>query len=251
MVIRSLDIDTLVLKAGAHRSLEEGSCLEEAVSYIAGEPWSDHPKCVSPVLAAFGRAWNDGMRSDEERGALKQYITRQIGTAGDREADERRAWLATDWLVRVCAPAFLRLAKLDEHADKLAALQPIADARYAALAQEEINAAMAAAGDAARDAARAAARAAAWAAAGAAAGAAAMDAAGAAARDAARDAALDAAMDAAMDAALDAALDAAWDALEPTVLALQKSGHVLFTKMIDAEEVPTRWPELNIAGAGR
>ena len=164
MTNQVLDIDKLVLKAGGHRSIGEGACLLEAVSYIAGEPWSDHPQCVSPVIGAFGRAWNDGMRTDEERASLKPYIPRLIGTAGDAEADERRAWLATDWLVRVCTPVWLRLAKLDEHADKLADLQPIANAAYAASVQGEIAAARAAARDAAR--------AAAWDAAGAAAGAA-------------------------------------------------------------------------------
>ena len=216
-IVRELDIDSLVLTRGAH-SPDGVMCLLEAVAYVAGEPWSDSPQCVSPVLAAFGRAWNDGMRTDEERASLKPYITRMIGTAGDAEADERRAWLATDWLVRVCAPAWLRLAGLNERADALAALQPIVNAAYAASVQGEITAASreaAAAWDAAWDAAWGAARAAAWA------------------------------------AARAAAWAAAWGALEPTVLALQKSGHVLFTKMIDAEEVPTRWPELNIAGAGR
>lgn len=95
------------LLAGEHVTLESGMCLLEATAYVAGEPWSDHPACVSPVLAEFGRAWNDGMRSDEERESLKQYIPRLIGTVGDAAADERRGWLALDWLVRVHTPAWL------------------------------------------------------------------------------------------------------------------------------------------------
>ena len=206
-----LAIEELVLKSGGHnRRGKESVCLMEAVAWFAHEKHSDHPECVSPVLGAFGRAWNDGMRSDEERESLKQYIPMLVGTAGDAEADERRAWMAVDWLVRVATPAWLRLAGLDEHADRLAALQPITNAAYAASVQVEIEAARESA-SAARDAAGAAAGAAAWA------------------------------------AAWDAARDAAGAALEPTVIALQASGHDLFDRMIRADEIPASWPALVIA----
>ena len=244
MVVRNIDIDALVLKASSHASFDDGACLLEAVAYIAGEAWSDHPQCVSPVLAAFGRNWNDGMRSDDERASLKPYIPLLIGTAGDAAADERRAWMATDWLVRVATPAWLRLAGLIEHADTLAALQPITNAAYAASVQGSIVSARdsaAAAGAAAGAAARAAARAAAWAAALAAALAAAEDAAGAAAWAAAEATA--------WAVAGDAAWDAAGDALAPTVLALQSSAHDLFGRMIRAEECPAQWPVLVFTAA--
>ena len=250
-----LAIEELVLKSGGHnRRGKESVCLMEAVAWFAHEKHSDHPECVSPVLGAFGRAWNDGMRSDEERESLKQYIPMLVGTAGDAEADERRAWMAVDWLVRVATPAWLRLAGLDEHADRLAALQPITNAAYAASVQVEIEAAREsasaardAAGAAARDAAWAAARDAAWDAAWAAARDAAWAAAWDAARDAAGAAAGAAARDAAWAAAWDAARDAAGAALEPTVIALQASGHDLFDRMIRADEIPASWPALVIA----
>ncbi len=41
----------------------------EAAAFIAGEPWSDHPACVCPVIAAFMRSWNDGL-SDKDRNRL-------------------------------------------------------------------------------------------------------------------------------------------------------------------------------------
>lgn len=55
---------------GAHFSLDDGLCVMEAVAYVAGEPWSDHPKCACPVLGAFMRAWNDGLPTDEDRTRL-------------------------------------------------------------------------------------------------------------------------------------------------------------------------------------
>jgi hypothetical protein len=66
-------------------------CLLEAAAYVAGEPWSDSPECVSPVLAAFGRSWNDAL-DDENRQMLKPFIPRLVGTAARRAADA--AWAA-------------------------------------------------------------------------------------------------------------------------------------------------------------
>lgn len=60
---------TLVLKHGSHRSLEEGACVMEAVSYLAGEPWSDRPECVCPVIGQFLRSWNDSLSNDGDRAA--------------------------------------------------------------------------------------------------------------------------------------------------------------------------------------
>ena len=48
-----LNLETITLEKGAHASFAKGVCAMELVSYIAGEPFSDHPKCTSPVLAAF------------------------------------------------------------------------------------------------------------------------------------------------------------------------------------------------------
>ena len=218
-------LDELILKEGSHsRRGKESVCLMEAVAWVAGEKHSDRPQCVSPVLSAFGRAWNDGMRSDEEREQLKQYIPQLIGTAGDPDADERRAWMATDWLVRVYTPAWLRLAGLSDQADTLAALQPIANAAYAASVQGELDR-VAGAASAARSAARSA------------------------AASAARSAAASAAWSAAWSAARSAAESAAESALEPTTRALQRSAHDLYGRLIRAEEIPAEWPALVIAEA--
>ena len=75
-------------------------CLMEAVAWTAGEPWSAHPECTCPVLAAFGRAWNDGMRSNDERAQLLPYIPLLIGTRSSPEVEQRRAYMALDWLAR-------------------------------------------------------------------------------------------------------------------------------------------------------
>ena len=255
-----------VLQQGKHDP-DRGYCLLEAVAYVAGEPWSDRPACVSPVLAAFGRNWNDGMQSNAKRASLIPYIPLLIGTAGDAAADEARGWMALDWLIREHTVAWLALAGGDcaVHAARLAAL-PVVDKATVRAVAPALDAARAAARAAAWDAAMAARAAAAGAAAARAAAAGAAAARAAAARAAARDAAMaaraaawDAAMaagDAAMaagDAAGDAAMAArattraaaraaraatraaaARAALAPPTKALQVSTHDLFRRMIEA-----------------
>jgi hypothetical protein len=238
----------LNLKKGAHGSRDKGMCVMEAVAWAAGREHSDHPPCVSPVIGAFLRNWNDSL-DDEGRQMLKPYVFRVVGTATGKKDEETRAWLATDWLVRECAPAWLRLAGLTEQAESLENLAALTNGRRAKSAQEKIDAAR----DAARDAAGDAARAAAWDAAGDAAWAAAWDAtwdatraaaraaawaaAGAAAWDAAWAAARDAARAAAGAAARAAARAAAWaaakESLVPTTKGLQKSALLLLDRMIE------------------
>jgi hypothetical protein len=224
-------LDLLHLASGPHDpNAEQRMCLLEAAAYIAGEPWSDHPECVSPVLGAFGRQLNDVL-PDDQRQKLKPYITRLIGTAGDG-LDEARGLLALDWLVRVYTPTWLRLVPaLVADADALAGLPRIETLEQAAQVGKLVRETASYAREAwaaAGAAARAAARAAAGAAAGAGAGAAAWD----AAWDAARAAAGAAAGAGAGAAAWDAARAAAGDHLQPTVTSLQNSAIALFDTLI-------------------
>ena len=223
--------DTITLARGAHEDRSDGLCLLEAVAWFAGESHSDHPACVSPVVAAYGRHLNDVL-PDESRRLLIPFIPAMSHTAGDG-LDKARGYLALDWLIRVYTPAWLDLAGLSAEAGQLRGLHRINDlitvrnagpvVRMAAdKATAAGTAARNAAWDAAGTAARTAAGPAAWDAAGTAARAAAEDAAGTAAWDAAWPAAEDAAetaagpaaWDAAEDAARAAAWDAAWDAAE-------------------------------------
>ena len=248
---RLAELEQITLLRGSHEA-DHQFCAMELAAYLAGEPHTDHPACVSPVLGAFLRQWNDDL-DDAGRQKLKPYIPRVIGTAGNTTADEQRAWLVTDWMVRVHTPAWLELAGLKTQAESLRGLPPILSGTVARANQPALegarkdaaaaraaawDAARAAAGAAARDAARDAARAAARAAAWDAAWAAAWDAARAAAWDAARAAARAAAWDAAWDAAWAAAWDAAWAALQPTGVSLKASAFDLLDRLIVCDGQP-------------
>ncbi len=77
------------LEPGSHRDPDDGVCIVELASIIAGEPFSDTPRCVCEVIASFLRSWNDrATYGDRQR--LLPYAERIIGTAGDPYATERR-----------------------------------------------------------------------------------------------------------------------------------------------------------------
>ena len=168
--------EELELKAGKHDRRRDGACALEAAAYLAGEKWSDHPECVCPTIAAFGRSWNDTLSADDRNRLLKPLIPKMIGTRSTPDVQDARAFMACDWAVRVFTVAWLRKAGLNEDADALAALPELSttDLCWAAMpvigkARANASAAWDAAWDAADaaawDAARDAAGAAAWAAA--------------------------------------------------------------------------------------
>ena len=96
------------LAYGTHANPEDGRCAMEWVSHLAGEPHSDQPRCVSPVLRALCIGLNDGL-DDLPRQRLRPYLARTIGTADDG-LDTARSWLAMDWLIRVYAPVWIEAA---------------------------------------------------------------------------------------------------------------------------------------------
>jgi hypothetical protein len=50
-----------VLDAGAHRDARSGSCLMEYVSVLAGERFTDRPRCTHPAVAALAWQINDAV----------------------------------------------------------------------------------------------------------------------------------------------------------------------------------------------
>lgn len=129
------------LQSGWHDTIQDGMSIMEAVSYVAGEPWSSNPACASPVLGEFLRIWGNFLPDDERDMLLRPLIPRLVGTRSTPDVEDRRALMAADWLVRVHTPAWLRLAKLDAHADVLAALPEIVDRTQASSLRALLNAA--------------------------------------------------------------------------------------------------------------
>jgi hypothetical protein len=79
----------------------------ELASRLAGEPWSDHPACVHPVLAAVARGVNDAV-ADACRARLVSLVPRLIGTAAAGPARDQRSDLGRCARITIrCAAAAL------------------------------------------------------------------------------------------------------------------------------------------------
>ncbi|GAA1949961.1 hypothetical protein GCM10009798_06490 [Nocardioides panacihumi] len=70
-----------VLSRGKHRNPRRGACFMEMASVLAGEPWSDEPKCTHPLLAHLARMVND-YTSDAGRSRLAPHVPSVIGVHG-------------------------------------------------------------------------------------------------------------------------------------------------------------------------
>jgi hypothetical protein len=82
---------TVRLSQGKHRDPDHGACVMELASMLAGEPFSDRPRCVDPVIAAFMRAFNDRL-DHAPRQRLYPYAAAVVGSRkGKRAARARRA----------------------------------------------------------------------------------------------------------------------------------------------------------------
>jgi len=81
---------TVRLRRGKHASPEKGVCVMELASMLAGEPFSDRPQAVCPVIGAYLRSYNDVV-DDERRQDLYRYASEAIGSAGPAALRRRRA----------------------------------------------------------------------------------------------------------------------------------------------------------------
>lgn len=97
-----------VLGIGRHRTPEQGSCLMEYVSVLAGCRFSDHPRCTHPTLGALARGIND-TTSDAGRLRLAMLAPELIGTG----AGALRAARVSPAVLACCARAGLDLDPSD------------------------------------------------------------------------------------------------------------------------------------------
>lgn len=80
---------TARLSAGRHTGPDDGVCVMELASILAGERFSDRPQAVSSSIAAFMRGYNDGV-DDSRRQTLKRFASATIGTVATRTVEKRR-----------------------------------------------------------------------------------------------------------------------------------------------------------------
>jgi hypothetical protein len=87
---------TIKLSKGKHTSPDEGACVMELASMLAGEPFTDHPMSACPVIGSFLRAYNDSV-DDDRRQDLYAYAARVVGSRGSESVQRARAERLLAW----------------------------------------------------------------------------------------------------------------------------------------------------------
>ncbi len=82
-----------VLEPGAHRDARSGSCVMEYVSVLAGERFTDRPRCTHPAVAALAWQVNDAV-SHEARQQLGLRAVDLVGAGRDVDGPVRPVVLA-------------------------------------------------------------------------------------------------------------------------------------------------------------
>src|SRR3954471_6467863 len=86
----SVSHQTVTLARGKQASPAGGACVMELASMLAGEPFTDRPASVCPVIAAFLRSYNDAV-DDRRRQDLYRYAAAGVGTRAPAAVMRRRA----------------------------------------------------------------------------------------------------------------------------------------------------------------
>jgi hypothetical protein len=87
---------TVRLSQGKHRGPDHGACVMELASMLAGEPFSDRPRCVDPVIAGFLRTYNDGI-DETRRQDLYPLASEVVGTRAVAGVQAERARMCLAW----------------------------------------------------------------------------------------------------------------------------------------------------------
>lgn len=119
------DLSTVVIEPRSHPRRGSRLTILELAGWLAGEPHTDDPATVSPVLRVYVRELAAGV-DDPLRQSLRDQASRLAGTgAFDEVTERRRSWLLADRLLRLHAATWLGAAGLTESADRLGRLGSI------------------------------------------------------------------------------------------------------------------------------
>ncbi len=87
---------TIKLGKGKHSSPDDGACVMELASMLAGESFTDHPESVCPAIGSFLRAYNDSI-DDERRQDLYAYASQAVGSRSSDGVERARADRLLEW----------------------------------------------------------------------------------------------------------------------------------------------------------
>ena len=78
---------------------------------LAGEEFTDEPRCVCPVIAEFLRTYNDQV-DNARRQDLFEYASLVVNTRDDIRGERKRANLCLDWWLEEASPRRIQLRRL-------------------------------------------------------------------------------------------------------------------------------------------
>src|SRR5213079_2520319 len=87
---------TVRLGKGKHASPEDGACVMELASMLAGEPFTDHPASACPVIGSFLRSYNDSI-DETRRQSLYEFASKVVGSRAGQRIQEARAERLAEW----------------------------------------------------------------------------------------------------------------------------------------------------------
>ncbi|MCO8129206.1 hypothetical protein NHL50_18515 [Acidimicrobiia bacterium EGI L10123] len=120
------DLSTIVIEPHSHPRRGSRLSVLELAAWLAGEPHSDDPANVAPVLRVYARELAAGI-DDPLRQTLRDRASRLAATGrADAAIEQRRSWVLADRLLRLHASTWLGAAGLSESADRLRTLESIA-----------------------------------------------------------------------------------------------------------------------------
>src|SRR5581483_7404776 len=133
--MEEIDLEKLVLRHGSHNPAAKGTppeqveaCVMEMVAYLAGESWSDKPKCACPVITAAMITMNDRISSDERRSRVMRPLIRVVtGTRSTKAVEKKRGYFAADHAVHVRMVKVLRRLGREAEAKLIEEIPPIVD----------------------------------------------------------------------------------------------------------------------------
>jgi hypothetical protein len=96
----SVSHQTIKLSTGRHSSPEVGACVMELASMLAGEPFTDQPESVCPVIGSFLRAYNDVV-DDRRRQDLYAYASKVVGSTRSAAVQRARADRLATWALEM------------------------------------------------------------------------------------------------------------------------------------------------------
>ena len=120
------------LGRGKHSSPDQGACVMELASMLAGERFGDRPRAVCPVIGAFLRTYNDAL-DDDRRQDLYRYAADSVGSLAGPDVERLRAERCAAWAAEVAPGSRFalrrwasrrRLAAAGEFAARAAARDP-------------------------------------------------------------------------------------------------------------------------------